>query len=110
MNEENMVMRNLYEEFANEDIEYDEYYEEELLHDEQLDDGGELGEELLEMLRSMTQSEYDDWIENQVPYYFGEAPMPMPQFLRVELLNRCRNYNMRKREQEGERLRRQELF
>ena len=105
MNEENMVMRNLYEKFANEDIEYDEYYEEELLHDEQLDDGGELGEELLEMLRSMTQSEYDDWIENQVPYYFGEAPMP--QFLRVELLNRCRNYNMRKREQEGERLRRQ---
>jgi hypothetical protein len=55
----------------------------------------------------MTQSEYDDWIENQVPYYFGESPMPMPQFLRVELLNRCRNYNMRKREQEGERLRRQ---
>lgn len=105
MNEENMVMRNLYEEFANDDIEYDEYYEEELLHDEQLDDGGELGEELLEMLRSMTQSEYNDWIENQVPYYFGEAPMP--QFLRVELLNRCRNYNMRKREQEGERLRRQ---
>ena len=108
MNEENMVMRNLYEEFANEDIEYDEYYEEELLHDELLhDDGGELGEELLEMLRSMTQSEYDDWIENQVPYYFGESPMRMPQFLRVELLNRCRNYNMRKREQEGERLRRQ---
>jgi hypothetical protein len=105
MNEENMVMRNLYEEFANEDIEYDEYYEEELLHDEQLDDGGELGEELLEMLRGMTQSEYDDWIENQVPYYFGEAPMP--PFLRVELLNRCRNYNMRKREQEEERLRRQ---
>ena len=86
MNEENMVMRNLYEEFANEDIEYDEYYEEELLHDELLhDDGGELGEELLEMLRSMTQSEYDDWIENQVPYYFGESPMRMPQFLRVEL-------------------------
>ena len=105
MNEENMVMRNLYEEFANEDMEYDEYYEEELLHDEQLDDGGELGEELLEMLRSMTQSEYNDWIENQVPYYFGEAPMP--QFLRVELLNRCRNYNERKREQEGKILRRQ---
>jgi hypothetical protein len=51
MNEENMVMRNLYEEFANEDIEYDEYYEEELLHDELMDESGELDEELLEMLR-----------------------------------------------------------
>tara|TARA_B100000963_G_scaffold155151_1_gene134995 strand:+ start:47 stop:364 length:318 start_codon:yes stop_codon:yes gene_type:complete len=105
MNEENMVMRNLYEEFANEDIEYDEYYEEELLHDELMDESGELDEELLEMLRNMTQSEYNDWIENQVPYYFGEAPMP--QFLRVELLNRCRNYNMGKREKEGKILRRQ---
>ena len=108
MNEENMIMRNLYEEFANEEwSEYDEIYEEELLHDELMDESGELDEELLEMLRSMTQSEYDDWIENQVPYYFGEAPMPMPQFLRVELLNRCRNYNDRKREQEGKILRRQ---
>jgi len=106
MNEENMEMRNLYEEFANEDTEYDDdFYEEELLNGEQSDDEDGLSEEFLEMLRSMTQSEYDDWIENQVPYYFEEAPMP--RFLRLELLNRCRNYNMRKREQEEKILRRQ---
>ena len=105
MNEENMEMRNLYEEFANEDTEYDEFYEEELLNGEQSDDEDGLSEEFLEMLRSMTQSEYDDWIENQVPYYFEEATRP--RFLRLELLNRCRNYNMRKREQEEKILRRQ---
>ena len=106
MNEDNIFQR-MYDEFTKEDdVELlDEVYEEELLHDELMDESGELDEELLEMLRGMTQSEYNDWIENQVPYYFGEAPMP--QFLRVELLNRCRNYNERKREQEGKILRRQ---
>tara|TARA_B100001093_G_scaffold136049_3_gene128595 strand:- start:10725 stop:11036 length:312 start_codon:yes stop_codon:yes gene_type:complete len=94
MNEENIFQR-MYDEFTREDdVELlDGVYVEEAMHDELSE---EMEEELLEMLRNMTQEEYNDWVRNQVPYYFGN--MPMRSSLRAELFNRCKNYNERRRE------------